>query len=234
MPVSSLRPRACNTLNFAPLGSWPAHRFFPVTITAAPAFREAPLCESSISMHPKFPPVSRALAAAFALALAFAPIAARGQAEPPPYGVPLSLAQARIALAAAQAEAEANGWRVAIAIVDSGGHLVLFERADSTQYGSAEVAIAKARTSSAFRRPSKAFQDHLAAGGEGLRLLGLTGAMPIDGGLPLVWEGKIVGAIGVSGVTSAQDGQIAAAGAAALGRLGAEGASAAASVPVAR
>ena len=86
----------------------------------------------------------------------------------------------------------------------------------STQYGSVVVAQDKARTAAAFRRPSKAFQDMVAAGGEGLRMLALPGALPIEGGLPLVVGGKIVGAIGVSGVTSAQDGQIAGAGAAAL------------------
>ena len=87
---------------------------------------------------------------------------------------------------------------------------------DTTQFASVEVAHEKARTAVGFRRPSKAFQDTVAAGGEGLRILRLTGAMPIEGGAVLVMGGKIVGAIGVSGVTSAQDGQIAAAGAAAL------------------
>ena len=101
-------------------------------------------------------------------------------------------------------------------MVDSGGHLVAFERMDTTQYGSVEVAQDKARTSVAFRRPSKAFQDTIAAGGDGMRMLKLTGATPIEGGQPLIVNGKIVGAIGVSGVTSAQDGQIAAAGLAVL------------------
>lgn len=131
-----------------------------------------------------------------------------------PYGVPIGLAEAKRVLAAAQAEAAKNKWMVAIAIVDTGGHLVAFERMDTTQTGSVDVAQEKARTSAAFRRPSKAFQDNVASGGEGLRVLRLPGALPIEGGLPLVREGKIVGAIGVSGVTSAQDGQIAAAGAA--------------------
>lgn len=138
----------------------------------------------------------------------------RGQS--PAYGAPIPLAEAKRVMAAAQAEAAKNNWSVAIAIVDGGGHLVALERMDTTQYGSVEVALEKARTASAFRRPSKLFQDSVAAGGEGLRMLNLTGAMPIEGGVPLVSGGKIVGAIGVSGVTSAQDGQIAAAGAAAL------------------
>lgn len=131
-----------------------------------------------------------------------------------PYGAPIALDAAKKVLNAAQAEAQKNRWNVAIAIVDAGGHLVAFERMDTTQYGSVDVAIEKARTSAGFRRPSKAFQDVVAAGGEGLRILTLTGAMPIEGGVPIVREGKIVGAIGVSGVTSAQDGQIARAGAA--------------------
>ena len=132
------------------------------------------------------------------------------------YGAPIPLAEARRVLVAAQAEATKNKWNVAIAIVDTGGHLVAFERMDTTQFGSVDVAQEKARTAVAFRRPSKAFQDNVAAGGDGLRTLRLPGATPIEGGLPLVIGGKIVGAIGVSGVTSAQDGQIAAAGIAAL------------------
>ena len=140
----------------------------------------------------------------------------RAQAPTPDYGAPIPLADAKRALAAAQAEAVKNKWNVAIAIVDSGGHLVAYERLDSTQYGSVDVALEKARSAAAFRRPTKVFQDAVAAGGEGLRLLKLPGGMPSEGGLPLVIGGKIVGAIGVSGVTSAQDGVIAAAGVAGL------------------
>jgi uncharacterized protein GlcG (DUF336 family) len=133
-----------------------------------------------------------------------------------PYGAPIPLVEARRVLAAAQAEAVKNKWNVCVAIVDGGGHLVAFERMDSTQYGSVEVALDKARSAAAFRRPTRAFQDGVAAGGEGLRLLKLSGGMPIEGGLPLISGGKIVGAIGVSGVTSEQDGKIAAAGVKAL------------------
>jgi len=140
----------------------------------------------------------------------------RAQIVEVPYGAPITLAQARIVLAAAQAEARKNQWNVAVAIVDSGGHLVAFERLDTTQYGSAEVTIEKARSSAAFRRPTKAFQDVVAAGGAGLRILGLTGGVPIEGGVPLLIDGRIVGAVGVSGVTSAQDGQIATVAAAAV------------------
>ncbi len=132
-----------------------------------------------------------------------------------PYGAPIPLADAKKVIAAAQAEATRNKWAVAVAVVDTGGHLVAFERMDTTQFGSVEVALDKARTAVGFRRPSKAFQDGIATGGENLRLLKLSGATPIEGGIPLVVGGRIVGAVGVSGVTSAQDGQIAGAGAAA-------------------
>jgi glc operon protein GlcG len=142
--------------------------------------------------------------------------AMRAQIVDLPYGAPIPLAEAKRAIAAAQAEASKNKWDVAIAIVDTGGHLVAFERMDTTQFGSVDVALEKARTAVAFRRPSKAFQDTVASGGEGTRIRRLTGAIPIEGGLPIVVAGKIVGAIGVSGVTSAQDGQIAAAGVARL------------------
>jgi uncharacterized protein GlcG (DUF336 family) len=101
---------------------------------------------------------------------------------------------------------------MAIAIVDISGDLVYFERMDHTQVGSVDVAIAKARASARFKRPTKAFQDALAAGGEGWRILSLDGAVAVEGGLPLMSGGKIVGAIGASGGTSQQDGVTAAAG----------------------
>lgn len=140
-------------------------------------------------------------------------LALRGQIVDLPYGAPIPLAEAKKVLAAAQVEAAKNKWNVAIAVVDSGGHLVAFERMDTTQFGSVEVAQEKARAAVGFRRSTKMFQDAVAAGGEGLRMLRLTGSTPLEGGLLIVREGKIVGAIGVSGATSAQDGQIAAAGA---------------------
>ena len=87
---------------------------------------------------------------------------------------------------------------------------------DDTQTGSVVVAIAKARSAALFKRPTKAFQDTLAAGGEGLRVLRLENAVPVEGGIPLVVDGKIAGAIGLSGGTSAQDGQCAQAGVNAL------------------
>lgn len=133
-----------------------------------------------------------------------------------PYGAPIALAEAKRVVAAAQAEAVKNKWNVAVAVVDSGGHLVAFERMDTTQFGSVQVALDKAATAVGFRRPSKAFEDTVAAGGAGVRIVKLSGATPIEGGFPLVAGGRIVGAIGVSGVTSQQDGRIAGAGAAAL------------------
>src|SRR5215813_4545665 len=135
---------------------------------------------------------------------------------PNPYGMVISLESAKKAASPALAEARKNNWTMAVAIVDTGGTLVYFERLDNTQAGSAQVAINKARSAVQFKRPTKAFQDALAAGGEVLRILRLEGAVPVEGGIPLVVEGKIVGAIGVSGGTSAQDNQCAKAGADAL------------------
>jgi glc operon protein GlcG len=131
-----------------------------------------------------------------------------------PYGAPINLDDAKKAAAAAVEEVKKIGAPPnAIAIVDHGGFLIYFERMDNTQLGSVEVAIDKARSAALFRRPSKVFEDALAGGGIGLRILALHGAMPIEGGLPLVAGGKIVGAIGASGGTAQQDGQVAKAGA---------------------
>ena len=132
---------------------------------------------------------------------------------PNPYGPAISLENAKKAAAPALTEATKNKWTVAVAIVDPGGNLVYYEKMDNTQIGSATVAIDKARSAALFKRPTKALQDTLAAGGEGLRILRVQGAVPVEGGVPLVIDGKIVGAIGVSGATSAQDAQCAKAGA---------------------
>jgi glc operon protein GlcG len=132
------------------------------------------------------------------------------------YGPSITLNVAKMAAAAAIAEAREHTWEMAVAIVDTAGSLVYFEKMDDTQAGSVAVAQAKARSAALFKRPTKAFQDTLAAGGEGLRVLGLVGAVPIEGGLPLFIDGKIAGAIGVSSGTSGQDGQCAQAGVAAL------------------
>ena len=152
----------------------------------------------------------------FALAVMLFAGMAGAQTPTTPYGAPISLEQAKQVLAGAEAEARKNGWNVVIAILDSGGHLVLLQRLDNTQFASIEVAQQKAYSAVAFRRPTKVFQDGVAAGGEGLRLLKLAGATPVEGGVPLIFDGKIVGSIGVSGVTSQQDNQIAKAGADAL------------------
>ena len=132
---------------------------------------------------------------------------------PNPYGPPISLENAKKAAAPALAEATKNNWNVAVAIVDPAGNLIYYEKMDNTQLGSANVAIDKARSAALFKRPTKAFQDALAAGGDSVRLLRIQGVVPVEGGIPLVADGKIVGAIGVSGVTSAQDNQCAKAGA---------------------
>jgi len=132
---------------------------------------------------------------------------------PNPYGAPISLENAKKAAEAALAEARKNNWTMAVAVVNPDGTLIYFEKMDGTQNGSAQVAIDKARTAANYKRSTKALQDAVAAGGEGLRVLRLAGATPIEGGLPLLMDGKIVGAIGVSGGTSAQDGQCAKPGA---------------------
>lgn len=136
--------------------------------------------------------------------------------EPIPYGAPISLAEALKVIEAAKVKATENNWPVAIAVVDGAGHLVAFHRLDNTQLGSIEVAIQKARTSALFRRPTKVFEDGLVTGGASLRVLKLPDALPIEGGLPIIHEGKIIGAIGVSGVKATEDGQVAAAGLEAL------------------
>lgn len=133
-----------------------------------------------------------------------------------PYGLALTLEHAKHAAAPALAEARRNDWLMAVAIVDPAGHLVYFEKMDGTQHGSVQVAIAKARSAALFKRPTKVFQETLAAGGEGLRVLKLENAVPVEGGIPLIMDGRIVGAIGLSGGTSQQDGQCAKAGADAL------------------
>jgi glc operon protein GlcG len=132
---------------------------------------------------------------------------------PNPYGTSINLENARKIAALSAAEANKNNWKMAIAIVDISGDLVYFEKIDGTQAASVAIAQDKARSAARFKRPTKALQDALAAGGAGLRLLALEGAVPVEGGLPILMDGKIVGAIGASGGTSEQDGQTAKAGA---------------------
>src|SRR5215472_2279377 len=148
------------------------------------------------------------------LMLIFCFLGAEAQMMPNPYGPPISVESAKKAAAAALVEAVKNHWAMAVAVVDPSGTLVYYEKMDNTQIGSADVAIEKARSAARFKRPTKAFQDALAAGGAGLRILGLPGAVPVEGGVPLIAEGKIIGAIGLSGDTSDHDGQCAAVGAA--------------------
>ena len=133
-----------------------------------------------------------------------------------PYGAPISAEDAKRVAAAAIAEARRNGWNMAIAVVDGAGFLVYFERMPNTQLASVDLSMEKARTAALFRRPTKVFQDAVAAGGDGLRVLRLSGVIPNEGGVPIVVEGKLVGAIGVSGGSVDQDGQTAKAGAGSL------------------
>lgn len=153
------------------------------------------------------------LAGLFAAATLLVSAGAGAQA-PAPYGAAITMDQARKAMAAAEAEAKKNNWNVVIAIVDSGGNLVMLHRLDNAQFGSIKVATEKAHGAAAFRRPTVAFQDLIAQGGVHLRLLNITGdASVFEGGVPIIVDGKLIGAIGVSGVTSQQDAQIAQAGA---------------------
>lgn len=138
------------------------------------------------------------------------------QMLPNPYGPPISVEAAKKAAAAALAEAVKNHWAMAVAVVDPAGTLVYYEKMDNTQIGSAQVSINKARSAALYKRPSKAFQDALASGGAGMRVLGLEGAVPVEGGVPIIADGKIIGAIGVSGDTSDHDGVCAQAGAATI------------------
>jgi uncharacterized protein GlcG (DUF336 family) len=150
------------------------------------------------------------------LTLAFCALGMEAQMLPNPYGLPISVENAKKAAAAALAEATKNHWTMAVAIVDPTGTLVYYEKTDNTQIGSANVSINKARSAALYKRPTKAFQDALASGGAGLRVLGLEGAVPVEGGVPIISDGKIIGAIGVSGDASENDGKCAVAGAAAI------------------
>jgi len=122
----------------------------------------------------------------------------------------LSMELAKKIAARAEAESKKNNWTMVIAVVDDGGNLVYLERMDGTQIGSIEVAIAKAKSANNYKRPTKAFEDALVGGR--MAILKLPGAMPVEGGIPIMIEGKVVGAIGVSGGLSSQDGEVAKAG----------------------
>ncbi|HVO08603.1 MAG TPA: heme-binding protein [Burkholderiaceae bacterium] len=159
-------------------------------------------------------PIRRLMSRFAATAFVLATFGASAQVVP--YGAPIDLDTAKKVAAAAAAEARKHNLLMAVAVTDAAGDLVYFEKMDGAQTGSVRVAQGKARSAAIYRRPTKVFQDILAGGGDGLRILGLEGAVPLDGGIPLVVGGKVVGAIGASGGSSAQDGQVAQAGAAAL------------------
>lgn len=135
--------------------------------------------------------------------------------SPIPYGPPLSLVMAKRIMASAEAEAVENSWPMVIAIVDSGGQLVMLHRLDQAQHGSTAIAQFKAETAVNFKRPTGVFEQTLASGGPGLRVLSMSNLIAVEGGLPLIVDGQIVGGIGVSGMQSSQDTRVAEAGAAA-------------------
>jgi glc operon protein GlcG len=164
----------------------------------------------------------KTIVAAAAAVLLLSPVVVQAQtpvpAAPPPappYGLSIGAEATKKALAAAEAEAKKNNWAVAIAVVDTGGKLTGFTRLDNVQNASVDIAIGKAVTANNFKRPTKALQDGIAQGGVNLRILGQPGVTPLEGGVPIVVDGKIIGAIGVSGVLSSQDAECAMAGAAA-------------------
>jgi uncharacterized protein GlcG (DUF336 family) len=147
--------------------------------------------------------------------LAFTAGAAAQQPAPPPpsYGSPgVTLEQAKKAAEAAEAEASKNGWKMAIAIVSNEGSLIYFGRMEDTQFGSSDVAMRKAKAAAEFRRPTKVFADAVSGSPPALPILTL-GAIAVEGGLPLIANGKVIGGIGCSGATAAQDGQACRAGA---------------------
>lgn len=155
---------------------------------------------------------TRVCTAAVAALLATAP-AARAQVADRKI---ITLDGAKKIMAAAEAEARKNSWTVAISVVDEAGNLIAFQKLDDTQVGSVDIAIGKARTAARMKRPTKALEDAV-AGGRTV-MLAVEGLVPLEGGVPVTVDGRIIGAVGVSGVTSQQDAQVAQAGAAALGK----------------
>jgi uncharacterized protein GlcG (DUF336 family) len=149
----------------------------------------------------------------FALGSFLAVSAACALAQVPSYGTSINLEQAKKVVAAAAAEARKNSWPVAIAVLDTSGNLIAFEKMDDTQTASIMVAQDKGKSAAIYRRPTKVMEDAVAGGGAGIRFLNLRDASTVEGGLPITVGGKIIGAIGVSGVTSQQDGMVAKAGA---------------------
>lgn len=138
--------------------------------------------------------------------------------QPPaaPYGVPLTLADAQRVSAAAMAIATEKGWPMVIAIYDSTGHLVLLQRMGDAHLASITVAQLKAETAVKYRRTTRLFEEGFEKGGLGSRAATLPMVCAVDGGFPLLRDGRVVGAIGVSGMHPTQDSYVAQAGAAAL------------------
>jgi uncharacterized protein GlcG (DUF336 family) len=157
-------------------------------------------------------------AVAVAAGSAVAQQSAAGPAPALPYGPVITLDQAKRVMAAAELEAAKNSWPVAITILDSGGNMVMFHKVDNAQLSAATTSEGKARTALEFKLPSKALDDAIAGGGAGMRLLALKNITPIQGGVLIVVDDKIAGAIGVSGALSSQDEQVAKAGADALAK----------------
>ena len=119
----------------------------------------------------------------------------------------ITLEDAKKAMAAGEAEARKNNWNVAIAILDAGANLILFQKIDDTQLGSVAIAIGKAKTAVHFKRPSRAVEEIISGGRQAF--IALEGVTPLQGGLPVMADGKLIGAVGVSGVMSSQDEQVA-------------------------
>jgi glc operon protein GlcG len=151
---------------------------------------------------------------AIGLALTLFALGAVAQ-DRPPYGTDIGLDLAKKIAAGANAESKKHGWRMAIAVVDNHGFLVYYERMDDTQTASVQVALEKAKAAAMYRRPTKVFEDGIAKGR--VALLGLSGATPIEGGLPIMSGGKVIGGIGVSGAAADQDAAAAMAGLKAAG-----------------
>lgn len=152
-----------------------------------------------------------------AIAAALVLGASAAQAQVPQYGTSINYETARRVVAAAIADAKRQSLPMAVAVVDNAGQLVAFERLDNTQTASILVSQDKAVSAAMYRRTTKVFQDLVAGGGVGLRVLTLRNANAVEGGVPLVVDGKIIGAIGVSGGSSDQDGVVAKAGVDSLG-----------------
>ena len=129
----------------------------------------------------------------------------------------LTLEAAKKLAAAAEVEARKNNWNVVICVVDDGANLLYLQRMDGTQIGSVDIAQMKARTAVKMKRPSKVLEDGVLSGRT--MMIKLPDVLPVEGGVPLLVDGQVIGAIGVSGVMSAQDGQIAGAGVAALASM---------------